>query len=122
MGDTVQTGEFAELKNLQQKVDHAELPPELKQKVQTMIERAALSFKFHTQFNQFDMVASYIDWVTSLPWKIKSEDKLDIAQAKKILDKNHHGLNELKDRILEYRSVMKLNLDQSNLDPNNDSH
>ena len=104
------SGEFTELKKLQEKIDSAKLPPDLHTKVQTMIERASLAFKYHSQFSQFDMVADYIDWVTSLPWQTRSDDRMDINEAKKILDKNHYGLIELKDRILEYLSVMKLNM------------
>src|SRR3989344_4317576 len=112
MKDTAsKSADFTELAKLQEKVNNTPLPDELRTKVQTMIERASLAFKYHSQFSQFDMVDDYIDWVTSLPWKTKSDDHLDIGEAKKILDKNHYGLNELKDRILEYLSVMKLNID-----------
>ncbi|KKS95995.1 MAG: ATP-dependent protease La, ATP-dependent Lon protease [Candidatus Gottesmanbacteria bacterium GW2011_GWA2_43_14] len=110
-------GEFAELTKLTQKINSVTLPQELKEKAQTMIHRAELSFKYHTQFSQFDAVAAYIDWITSLPWQYKTPDNLDIKNAKLILDKYHYGLGELKDRILEYLSVMKLNLNLSQIHP-----
>lgn len=110
-----QNGQFAELNKLKAKLNSARLPPDLAEKAQTMIDRAALGFRLQSQFAQFDQVASYIDWITCLPWDVKSEDRLDINEAKKILDKNHYGLEDLKDRILEYLSVMKLNLDQAKL-------
>src|SRR3989338_7003745 len=110
------TGEFAELNQLQQKINNSTLPSELEIKAQTMIDRAALSFKYHSQFSQFDIVANYIDWITALPWDTHSVDKMDIEQAKIILDKNHYGLMDLKDRILEYLSVMKLNIDKAKTD------
>src|SRR3989344_2754361 len=120
MNDSASTsGEIVELTNLQQKLNQANLPPDLKEKAQSMIERATLAFKYHSQFNQFDMVASYIEWIISLPWKTRSQDILDINLAKKILDKNHHGLTELKDRILEYLSVMIINLEQAKTDATN---
>ncbi|OGG02651.1 hypothetical protein A2W14_01220 [Candidatus Gottesmanbacteria bacterium RBG_16_37_8] len=116
------SGEFAELHLLQEKISKSSLPEDLRKKAQTMIDRAALSFKYHSQFNQFDMVASYIDWITVLPWQERSEDILDIRIAKSILDKNHYGLEELKDRILEYLSVMKLNMEQAKKDPQKKNH
>ncbi|OGG16003.1 hypothetical protein A3D78_03540 [Candidatus Gottesmanbacteria bacterium RIFCSPHIGHO2_02_FULL_39_14] len=118
----VSSGEFAELAQLQQKITNSSIPADLRIKAQTMIDRAALSFKYHSQFMQFDVVASYIDWITSLPWESRSTDILDIEQAKQVLDKNHYGLSELKDRILEYLSVMKMNLDQAKLDPISKNH
>jgi len=117
-----QNGEFSELIKLRQKITDSHLPSDLRDKVNTMIERAELSFKYHTQFSQFDAVAGYIDWITALPWQTFSQDNMEIEQAKKILDKNHYGLNELKDRILEYLSVMKLNLDQAKIDPSITDH
>lgn len=119
MSDSPQSAEIQELNVLRQKVNQAQLPPELKLKVETMLERAQLGFKYHSQFNQFDMVATYIDWVTSLPWQTRSEDILDINKAKQALDKNHYGLSELKDRILEYLSVMIINLEQAKKDATN---
>lgn len=113
------SGEITELNLLQQKIDQAILPPELKEKAQTMIQRASLAFKYHSQFSQFDTVADYIDWISSLPWQTRSKDILDINSAKQVLDKNHYGLQELKDRILEYLSVMIINLEQAKTDSTN---
>ncbi len=54
------------------------------------------------------VIRSYIDWILELPWNEASEDTIDIAAAEKILDEEHYGLAKVKDRILEYLSVMKL--------------
>lgn len=107
------SGELSEISKLKAKLDGASLPPDLMDKARTMVERAALAFKYSTQFSGFDQVANYIDWITNLPWQTRSVDNLDILHAQQILDTHHHGLKEIKDRILEYLSVMKLNLDQS---------
>ncbi len=101
--------ETEELKKLQQKLDSVKLPPELKERAFHMIDRAKIAFKYGSQFSGFDQVSNYIDWITSLPWNKNSQDNLDINHAKEILDKNHYGLLEIKNRILEYLSVMKLN-------------
>lgn len=114
--------EFAELEKIQQKLVAAKLPEDLADKAQTMIERAKVSFKFGSQFATFDQVANYIDWITTLPWYKRSQDLLDMTHAKKILDKNHYGLKDIKDRILEYLSVMKLNVDRAISNPQDANH
>jgi ATP-dependent Lon protease len=108
------SGEIKEIAKLKQKLESASIPPDLREKAASMIERAALSFKYGGFFSGFDQVASYIDWITSLPWDKRSNDNLDIAHAKEILEKYHYGLHEIKDRILEYLSVMKLNFEKAN--------
>lgn len=109
MDNTAPTPEISELTKIKDKVEHAELPPDLKEKALTLINRASLSFKYGGLFSGFDAVANYVDWITSLPWNKKSSDDLDISHAKDILEKHHYGLKEIKDRILDYLSVMKLN-------------
>ena len=55
------------------------------------------------------MVRTYLDWLIELPWSKLSDDNIDIAQARKILDEDHYGLPRIKRRILEYLAVRKLN-------------
>lgn len=55
-----------------------------------------------------EVLSSYIDFVLSLPWDRRSEDNLDLERAKEILDKNHYGIERVKERILEYIAVLKL--------------
>src|SRR5438552_16165537 len=55
------------------------------------------------------MLRSYHEWLIELPWSVTSEDKIDIAGARKILDEDHFGLEKIKRRILEYLAVRKLN-------------
>ena len=56
-----------------------------------------------------NVVRTYLDWLVELPWKKTTKDILDIAKAKKLLDADHYGLAKIKDRILEFLSVRKLN-------------
>lgn len=60
-------------------------------------------------FDEVEHLANYIDWVTNLPWDKRSEDVLDLNRAKEILDKHHYGLADIKNRVLEFISIMKLN-------------
>ncbi len=121
MDISAQTFESKELTKLREKLKNTILPPDLLEKAVTMIDRAALVIKYGGQIGTFDQVAGYIDWVTSLPWDKRSQDNLDINHAKEILEKHHYGLKEIKDRILEYLSVMKLNIEQAKKD-NTSSH
>ncbi len=54
------------------------------------------------------IIRSYIDWLTGMPWTIKSDDNLDVLHAQQVLDAEHYGLTKIKDRILEYIAVRKL--------------
>ncbi len=122
MDNSAQTIDSIELAQLREKLKTSTLPPDLAQKATTMIDRASLVIKYGGQISTFDQVANYIDWITSLPWDLRSTDNLDINHAKEILEKHHYGLTEIKDRILEYMSVMKLNIDQSNKDTTGGHH
>lgn len=122
MDTTAQPTEISELEKIRIQLASVTLPPDLKEKAQSMIDRAALSFKYGGFFTQFDQVANYIDWITHLPWDKRGNDNLDIAHAKEVLVKNHYGLTDIKDRILEYLSVMKLNIEQSKTDDQKGSH
>ncbi|MBN2544628.1 MAG: endopeptidase La [Spirochaetes bacterium] len=57
--------------------------------------------------SEYHIVRTYLDWITELPWGIFSKDQLNIQKAKKILDKTHYGLNDIKERILEFISTAK---------------
>ncbi len=60
-------------------------------KALSMIDRAALSFRYGGFFSGFDQVANYIDWITALPWNKRSTDNLDINHAKEILEKGNYA-------------------------------
>src|SRR5581483_10927542 len=94
---------------LRQKFDQAQLPTDVKEKLGDEINRLEQILK-SGQFNPgTDKQIEYINFVCDLPWNKAGTDILDLARAKQILDKNHHGLDPLKDRILEYLSVLSLN-------------
>lgn len=97
-----------EVVELEKKVTSAVFPPELKQKALLMIQRLTRMVRYGEYSAEFEKTAHYIDWITSLPWDKRSQDILDLNNAKKILDKNHYGLSQVKERILEYIAVLKL--------------
>ena len=65
----------------------------------------------HPSSSEYTVSSTYLDWITSLPWNVRTEDNLDIAKARKILDEDHFGLKRAKKRIIEYLSVRKLKPD-----------
>ena len=58
--------------------------------------------------SEFNVTRNYLEWLTSLPWGVVGEEKLDIAHARDILDGDHYGLKDVKERILEFIAVGKL--------------
>lgn len=93
---------------LEKKTISTVLPPEVREKAEEMIQRLSRMARFGEYSAEYEKVAHYIDWITNLPWDKRSKDILDLTYAKKILDENHYGLEEIKERILEYLAVLKL--------------
>ncbi len=60
------------------------------------------------QSPEYGWIRTYLDWMTEIPWDVRTEDNLDIAEARAILDEDHTGLSDVKDRIVEYLAVRKL--------------
>jgi ATP-dependent Lon protease len=61
---------------------------------------------------EYSVIKTYLDWMTSLPWSVSTEDNLDIAHARQVLDEDHYDLEDIKERILEYLAVRKLRLER----------
>ncbi len=97
---------LSEVEKLKTALHNAELPSDLHEKAQQQIERIDLALKYGGNLSQLDITTKYIDWITHLPWNKKSEDILDIDKAKQVLDQNHYGLAKIKERILEFLSVL----------------
>lgn len=89
------------VEELKIKVSQANLPAEVSEKLLNLLQ-------FSPSALELDLLMTYVNFVISLPFKKYSEDILDINRAKQILDKNHYGLQSVKDRILEYLSVLIL--------------
>ncbi len=64
------------------------------------------------QSAEYQVIRTFLEWVTELPWNIRSEDKIDLALSQEILDDDHYGLEEVKDRVLEFLAVRKLQIDR----------
>lgn len=89
-------------------VNAAEVPPKLKDSILGRLNQLTVLENSPSFLPEVDRITRYIDWVTNLPWDKKTEDILDLSRAQEVLNKNHYGLDDLKNRILEYMSIMKL--------------
>lgn len=98
---------FEELQDLQNKVDDdKDLPPDLRSKVEKMLHRLNTMAKMGTYSNDFDIISTYIATVTSVPWDVRTKDKLDLSGTEELLHSTHYGMQSVKDRVLEYLSTM----------------
>ncbi|MDO5484281.1 MAG: LON peptidase substrate-binding domain-containing protein, partial [Desulfovibrionaceae bacterium] len=95
-----------DLETLKKALDKAGLPREVRKEADKQLRRLA---GMHADSSEANVVRTYLDWLVELPWKKLSRDRLDIIHAKQILDEDHCGLTKIKDRILEFLSVRKLN-------------
>lgn len=97
---------------LVERVKAAQLPEKLTERILVRLNQLAMLTESPTFLPEFDRIGRYIDWVVSLPWNKRTDDILDLTHAQKVLDKNHFGLTEVKNRILEYIAIMKLKKDK----------
>lgn len=97
-----------EIEKLARKIKTPGTPPDLKERLSDELLRLERLSQLGVYSAEYEKVARFIDWIGVLPWAKRSDDVLDLDHARKILDKNHFGLTQIKERILEYMSVMKL--------------
>lgn len=102
-----------ELLKITEEVKSTQLPQDLSESVLTRLAQIERLIDSSLFLPELDRLARYVEWITSLPWSKRSQDVLDLSYAKQILDKNHYGLGEIKERILEYIAVMSLKKNQS---------
>jgi ATP-dependent Lon protease len=96
----------ADLDELREALDKAKLPPEAKKEADKQFKRLS---GMHADSSESSVLRTYLEWLADLPWSKTSRDTLDIKKAGDILNADHYGLDKIKDRILEYLSIRKLN-------------
>lgn len=104
----MQTALEQEIEKLKAKLEAASVPADLKIKALEMIGRLNLMGQGQGYSNEYDRVSQYLNWIVALPWKTTTPDRLDLKEARQILDKHHYGMGEVKDRILQYLATMSL--------------
>jgi len=104
-----------EIEEFRQKIDAAEMPEEAAKQSRRELDRLS---RLPTAAAEYGVIRTYLDWLVSLPWSNAKADSLDIAYARKILDDDHYGLVDVKQRVLEYLAIRKLRIERKN-DSNN---
>jgi len=100
----------AEVNELRQRIDEAGLPEAADKQARRELDRLA---KLPAAAAEYGVIRTYLDWILSLPWNVVTEDDLDIAHARRVLDEDHYDLEDVKDRILEFLAVQKLKAQSS---------
>jgi len=103
-----ETGEAAETELLRERLEKAELPEEVRAEADRELKRLQ---RLPPAAPDYHVIRTYLEFILELPWLKSSEDKLDLAEARRILDEDHYGLEDVKERILEFLAVIKLRPD-----------
>ncbi len=98
----------AEIEELRKKIADAKMPEEPQKAAEKELDRLS---KMPPQAAEYTVSRTYLDWLVTLPWSVETEDKLDVPEAKRVLDEDHYDLEKVKDRILEYLAVRSLKTD-----------
>jgi len=103
-----ETGEAAEAELLRERLEKVELPEEVRTEAERELKRLE---RLPPAAPDYHVIRTYLEFILELPWLKSSEDKLDLEEARRILDEDHYGLEDVKERILEFLAVIKLRPD-----------
>jgi ATP-dependent Lon protease len=95
-----------EIAELEKAIAEAKMPEEVDKQARKELKRLE---RMPEGAGEYSMIRAYLDWLIELPWRADAQDAIDIAEARRILDADHYGLEKIKKRILEYLAVRKLN-------------
>ena len=101
-------GERAEAEMMRERLSEADLPDDVRKESERELKRME---RLPAAAPDYHVIRTYLEYVLELPWKKSSEDKLNLAEARRILDEDHYGLEDIKERILEFLAVVKLRPD-----------
>lgn len=99
----------AEIEEFRKKIEEAQMPEEAAKQASRELERLS---RLPTAAAEYGVIRTYLDWLVSVPWSKSTDDNLEIPHAREILDKDHYGLEDVKERILEFLAIRKLRLDR----------
>lgn len=95
-----------EIDELDRKIRRTKMPKTVRKEAQKQLSRMEM---MHPDSSEATIIRTYIDWILDVPWMKSTVDLLDLVKAKDVLEEDHHGLDKVKERILEYLAVRKLN-------------
>ncbi|MFT3895752.1 MAG: endopeptidase La [Anaerolineales bacterium] len=99
----------AETEEFRKKIEDAKMPEEADKQARRELERLS---RLPTAAAEYGVIRTYLDWLVSIPWSKATADNLEIPHARQILDTDHYGLEDVKERILEFLAIRKLRLDR----------
>ncbi len=102
-------GDQSDLDGLEERIAKADLPSEAHEVAKKQLKRLRA---MQVGSAEYTVVRTYLDWIVDLPWSKTTDDRLEIAEVRKVLDEDHYGLEKVKKRIVEYLAVRKLKKDK----------
>ncbi|HMO81128.1 MAG TPA: endopeptidase La [Pyrinomonadaceae bacterium] len=108
LGEDEDSGEKAEAEQLRERLETADIPDDVRKEAERELKRMEA---LPQSAPDYHVIRTYLEYVLELPWRKSSEEKLDLNEARKILDEDHYGLEDVKERILESLAVVKLRPD-----------
>jgi ATP-dependent Lon protease len=99
----------AEAEEFRKKIDAAKMPEEADKMARRELERLE---RLPTAAAEYGVIRTYLDWLVTLPWSLQTDDNLEIKHAREVLNADHFGLEDVKDRILEFLAIRKLRLER----------
>jgi ATP-dependent Lon protease len=98
-----------DVEELKKRIQSLELTEEQQSEITRELRRLE---RTSPQSAEYQVIRTFLEWVTELPWNERTEDKIDLARSEAILDEDHYGLEDVKDRVLEFLAVRKLQMDR----------
>jgi len=98
-----------EVEEFRKKIEAAKMPEEAEKMARRELERLE---RLPSASAEYGVIRTYLDWLVSLPWSVQTTDNLDIQHARQVLNQDHHGLEDVKERILEFLAIRKLRLER----------
>jgi ATP-dependent Lon protease len=99
----------AEADEFRKKIEAAKMPEEAEKMARRELERLE---RLPTAAAEYGIIRTYLDWLVTMPWSVQTNDNLDIQHAREVLNKDHYGLEDVKDRILEFLAIRKLRIER----------
>jgi len=97
--------QMEEIEEFRQRIESAGMSAEAEKEARRELDRLS---KLSVASAEYGVIRTYLDWLTAMPWNKRTEDKLDIGYARQVLNEDHYGLKDIKERILEFLAVRKL--------------
>src|SRR5262245_64832685 len=102
--------EASDLKEIKERIAKLELPEDARAEVDRELNRLQ---RTNPQSAEYQVIRTYLDYIVELPWSARTEDKINLGEATRILDEDHYGLEDVKDRVLEFLAVRKLQMERA---------